>query len=358
MILLELAKQRGLRPKWVATTAGGEYHSECPNCGGKDRFYIQPNKQMARCLGLYRCRKCETYGDSIQFARDFLGYSYEEAFLAAGGTNTYKKHMPTLLDRNMEPAIPSLKAPLKKWTLNATRFAEHAHILLLRQPKILAQLEKRGLPLKAVQKYKLGWSPIEQYLSREEWGLNAQLKANGKPCSVWIPKGLIIPTLEPSGIVIRLKIRRVAWHEKDHLPKYVAVSGSMNGLTLIGTQKAVVIVVESELDAYAIHHAVSDFASIIACGGCVKNVDVVANLKAKNATHLMICHDNDEAGQKMLRKWQNLYPNAIKYSTPFGKDIGEAMQQGLILRAWIIAGLPHQLQTSFGLCKDNIVIKE
>ena len=52
MTLLELTRQAGLNPKWVASTAGDEYHSACPSCGGTDRFYIQPNKQMAKCLGV------------------------------------------------------------------------------------------------------------------------------------------------------------------------------------------------------------------------------------------------------------------------------------------------------------------
>lgn len=71
MTILDMAMQRGIRPKWVAGTAGGEYHSECPECGGMDRFYIQPHKQMKNCKGYFCCRKCGTSGDAIQFARKF-----------------------------------------------------------------------------------------------------------------------------------------------------------------------------------------------------------------------------------------------------------------------------------------------
>lgn len=30
MNLIDLARQAGLQPKWVASTAGDEYHSACP----------------------------------------------------------------------------------------------------------------------------------------------------------------------------------------------------------------------------------------------------------------------------------------------------------------------------------------
>ena len=40
MEILKLAFQDGLNPKKVAATNGGEYHSPCPECGGKDRFII------------------------------------------------------------------------------------------------------------------------------------------------------------------------------------------------------------------------------------------------------------------------------------------------------------------------------
>ena len=40
MQLLDLVQADGLAPKKVASTNGGEYHSPCPGCGGKDRFII------------------------------------------------------------------------------------------------------------------------------------------------------------------------------------------------------------------------------------------------------------------------------------------------------------------------------
>lgn len=36
MDLLTLVRTKGINPKRVAGTHGGEYHSACPSCGGKD----------------------------------------------------------------------------------------------------------------------------------------------------------------------------------------------------------------------------------------------------------------------------------------------------------------------------------
>jgi DNA primase len=354
MILIEFAKQRGLNPKWVAGTAGGEYHSECPICGGTDRFFMQPHKQQPKCLGYYKCRQCGTSGDSIQFARDFLDYTYEEALLAVGGTLTPRKPLFSMLNIKHESTVPSLKAPPQQWITHATSFAEKAQALLLKQSKILAYLEERAITQAVVQQYGLGWSPVDQYLVRATWGLDVQRQENGQLRPLWIPKGIVIPTFEPSGIVVRLKIRRTDWHPHDSLPKYAAISGSMNGLTLLGAQTKVLIVVESELDAYITHYAVGDFASVIASGGSAKYIDVVADQRAKNAACLLICHDNDEAGKKMLQKWQGLYPHAKGYPTPISKDIGEAIQEGgLVIREWIIDGLPQELKTTLGICNTT-----
>ena len=95
------------------------------------------------------------------------------------------------------------------------------------------------------------------------------------------------------------------------------------------------VVVESELDAYAVDLAVHDLVCTIAVGSNIKNPDNVTDRLAKNIKLLLICHDNDLAGAKMLMKWKNLYPHAIGYPTPIGKDIGEAIQNGFNIREWL-----------------------
>jgi DNA primase len=230
----------------------------------------------------------------------------------------------------------SLQTPPAIWTQRAKNFVDHSHEQLLQKTDTLAYLQNRGLPIDAVVSYKLGWSDKNEFLPREIWGLDEQLRPDGKQNLLWLPKGLVIPSREQSGSVVRLKIRRCDWKQDDKLPKYIAVSGSMNGLSLVGSKKSTVIVVESELDAYALHYAIGDFACVVAVGSNIKNPDNVVDSLAKSAARLLICSDNDGAGQKMFTKWKRLYPHAKNYPTPIGKDIGEAIEQGLNIREWIL----------------------
>lgn len=335
MTLLELASQTGIAPKWAATTQEGEYHSACPACGGTDRFILQPNKKMNKCVGCYFCRQCGVYGDAIQFARQFLHLSFQEAALAVEADIT--KHLPHVFFKvpTYQAQSVILRNPPAAWIIKATEFVDGASQRILKNPVMLTWLASRGLPTAAVQDYKLGWSEKNNFFPRNTWGLSEKLE-NGKSRRIWIPHGLVIPTIE-NGKVIRLKVRRSDWHEDDELPKYIATSGSMNGLNIIGSPtNKVIVIVESELDAYAIHHAASDFVFAVAVGSCLKNPDNVTDHLARHASTLLICHDNDAAGIKMLNKWRKLYPHAIEYPTPIGKDIGEAIQKGLNLREWLL----------------------
>ena len=335
MTLLELMHQTGIKPKWAASTNGGEYHSACPACGGKDRFYIQPHRQMNNCIGSYRCRQCGTHGDSIEFARQFLHYSFQEAAQALNTVMRSKTTLPIFNTLRAHKAAV-LRNPPSEWMMKATALAEQTHESLLRNEEYLTYLEARGLPLDAVAHYKLGWIDNNLFLPRTSWGLEEQFKQDGKPSSLWIPKGLVIPSIDQKGSVIRLKIRRSDWNEEDTLPKYAAISGSMNGMTIVGSPKfSTMVVVESELDAYAIDYAVGDLVCAVAVGSNIKNPDNVTDRLAKNAERLLICHDNDDAGEKMLKKWKTLYSHATGYPTPYGKDIGEAIQKGLKIRNWL-----------------------
>lgn len=331
MILLELAHEVGVEPRWKASTHGGEYHSACPSCGGRDRFFIQPNKQMQKCFGYYSCRGCGKHGDAIQFCIDFLGLSFPAAAERIGVV-LQTEFRPKFLLQGTEPTnFARATFPSKAWLEKAGIFVEWAHRHILCQSSLLDNLEQRGIPLEAVKRYKIGWCPKDYKRNISDWGLYGREKQE-----IWLPQGIVIPTIEPDGSVARLKVRRDRYKPGDKLPKYVAISGSMNGLNIIGSKtRAIMIVVESELDAYALHHAVGDIAVVIAVGSNIKNPDSVTDHLAQTKKKLLVCHDNDVAGQGMLKKWQGLYSHAQGYPTPVGKDVGDAFKLGLNIREWI-----------------------
>jgi DNA primase len=160
--------------------------------------------------------------------------------------------------------------------MKASQFVDH--MKLLHKPGVLTYLANRGLSLDAVRQYKLGWNDRDIFLPRENWGLVKQVKQDGSLKKLWFPQGLVIPAIE-SKDVVRLKIRR-QFRKGDKLPRYVAVSGSMNGLTILGSSK-----------------------------------------------------------QSAMIVWQRLYSHAQPYPTPIGNDIGEAIQKGFKIRKWIRAAI-------------------
>ena len=123
----------------------------------------------------------------------------------------------------------------------------------------------------------------------------------------------------------------------------MAVSGSSVGLSIIdvatAAKKKALVIVESELDAYAVDYFAGDMVAVVAVGSNTKNPDNYTNHIAKAAYALLICHDNDNAGQIMLKKWKQMYPHARAYPTPIGKDIGEAIIQGFDIRSWLLKEL-------------------
>lgn len=337
MTLLELAHEKGLTPKRVATTQGGEYHSACPACGGTDRFILQPSKQMKNCVGYYFCRQCGIHGDSIQFAREFLNCAnFKDAVERVGATVPDTKER--LVNQKLsKPMI--IDKPSEQWMQQAKLLVEKSHACLLTQMDILQYLDRRGLPEESVKRYKLGWLSQDEMLDGHLWGLEK---------GIWLFAGILIPTMENQNI-IRLKIRRKDVQQDN--PKYIAITESMSGLTIVGDKKKqVMIVVESELDAYALHHVVGDFAVIIAVGGNIKKPDPQIAYMAYNRT-LLICHDNDDAGKHMWERWKALYAHAQAYPTPKGKDVGEAIEQGFDIRLWIIESLPINVQRDLNLIK-------
>jgi len=313
MILLELAHEAGLDPKWAASTEGGEYKSACPNCGGRDRFSVQPNKQMQKCLGRYYCRQCGIHGDAIEFAREFCGLTFQEA---------------------CEPVIAeptAIKEPPSLWIQNATQLTQRAHQNILDNKDALRWLASRGLPKEAVIKYQIGYWAHDQWINKKDWRL-----ADADKAKLWIPEGIVIPTLNKSGNVMRLKIRRTNCQPNDK-QKYIALSGSMGGYNLLGSPShKTILVVESELDGYAAHWAAEDLLLVIAVGNNIKNPDSASDYYLKNCDQLLICHDNDAGGKTMLDRFQTRYKHAQALPTPYSKDMGEAIDLGLDVRQWIL----------------------
>ena len=340
MTLLELAQDLGLDFKKTSHCKGGEYHSACPACGeGVDRFVIWPEHNR------YWCRRCNVSGDSIQFCRDFMGMSFGEACQRINNTSRF--HNPCQLKRPIQGRLSFAQEPAKNWQDKASAFVNWAHRRLKSSPMAMSELHQRGFHDQTIIQNKLGYS-INSYSSgchdffreRSEWGLPCEYKVGGKAKKLWLPAGLVIPTISNDGSVYKLKVRR-EWHIQDPLPKYVEISGSKTCPSLYGEiTKKVAIILESELDAMLIQQEAGDVCCCVALGGATKRPDFYTDHLLRKFTLLLWCLDNDEAGKNAALWWRNTYAHLRFWPIPIGKSPGDAVKDHKInLRGWILKGI-------------------
>ncbi|MEW6490194.1 MAG: alpha helicase [Thermodesulfobacteriota bacterium] len=356
MRLLELAQARipGLKKKTPREWAG-----PCPECGGNDRFVVTER----RGSWVFYCRGCEHSGGEVAFLR-LCGLSCPQAHAELGlrcsSVTCPATRCPARDDalaprsrplRSLRPPAPPAQAPEfvpapattpeEQWQARAAKLVATAHEALLAAPQALAYLAGRGLPRPAVERYRLGWIARDVYRPRAAWGLPQELRSDGKPKKLWLPAGILIPTLAPTGIVVRLRIRRE--HVEEGRPRYYQVPGAGNDLVLLGDLAArAVVVVESDLDALLVAHAAGDLVQVLPLTTATAKPRESAAAVLARALAILVATDLDanQAGGKAARWWLQHYPRARRWPVPAGKDPGEYAQAGGDVRAWVLAGLP------------------
>lgn len=332
MKLLELAHEANIDPKKVSQTRGGEYHSPCPSCGGRDRFIIWPQQER------YWCRQCKVHGDAIQFCRDFLGLSFQESCKKVGRQITEIAHFKNK-NKKFTFHPETGKLPLKIWQQKSREFVDACHQRLLVDREAQAIVRARGLSLESIQRFKIGWNPQTRWDRRQEWGLSTILKENGRERKVWLPQGVILPLIE-DGVVRKVKIRRHPYQVYDSYPKYVEVAGSSPSPVLLSNQPHLpCVIVESEFDAMLLAQEVGDICNSLVLGGAQKRPDKVLHEKLQRMPKLLFALDFDEAGKNEYRFWRKVYPNLKPWPTPREKSPGDAFVAGVDLRAWVLQGI-------------------
>jgi hypothetical protein len=327
--------------KKASSTAGGEWQGPCPSCGGNDRFHVWPEQNEGK--GAYWCRGCGKWGDNIQYLRDFRGMSFRDACAEL------RIDLPDHRDRPVSPPPQKIKpvfapvshaSPADLWQEKAEKFVRWAEANLADRPAALAWLAARGISRDAAIDYRLGWNDGEKgkdiYRPRKAWGLPEQLKDNGRPKALWIPRGLVIPFIA-GGVIIRVRIRR-----PDGEPRYYVLPGSSMATMLLEPKRRAYVVVESELDAIAVA-AGNRLAGAVALGSVSAKPDAEAFAVLKGALQILNALDYDAAGAKAMSWWSEQFPRCDRWPVPAGKDPGEAVKLGTDLEQWIKAGLPPAL---------------
>ena len=358
-ILLELIRQRGINPRKVAGTYGGEYHSPCPGCGGTDRFHIWPEQNNGD--GSWWCRQCEKGGDPIQFLMDFEGCKFKEACERLGKNLPVRSlyQEPRLPNKiNPQPQSDSINthpdAPSELWREKASSFVDWSHKQLLKNPSKLKWLSARGIRKKTVEQFYLGWNPGKKekdlFRPREPWGLPTILKKNGQKKRLWIPRGLVIPYFM-DGKLRRVRIRRPGRDE----PRFYVIPGSVMDMMFLPDSRArAIVVVEAELDAILIHQEAGDICGGLAVGSSSAKPHRVILDHLRKMAVILLSLDYDSAGAKALTSWWLKYfPYAKKWPVPEGKDPGDAYKLGLDIAAWVRSGLPPGWRVGPSLEKNS-----
>lgn len=352
-----------------------EWHGPCPFCGTSqsnpalsDRFWVNEEK------GRYYCRQCTPQGGSaVNFVMRMEGKSCPEAHESLGlrctsttcpgrekcplgdgkapGVQAPRPLAPPKEAKSPEFVPSEVTDPQELWRERAGKLIAEAHAALLANAEQMAFLAARGLPLEAVERYRLGWIAGTIFRPREAWGLAEKINTETKkPKKLWIPRGILIPTIIED-VPHRLRIRRPAEDLRERDGKYIEVEGSGNDRVILNPQAKAVVVIESDLDALLVDWHAGDLV------GAMPTVSASAKPKTSTwpllqaALCILVASDfelvwSDEkqrwvsAGGSAAKWWQQQFPRAKRWPVPEGKDPGEYFQAGGDVRAWVMAGLP------------------
>jgi len=341
--ILDLIQADGFPTKRVASTNGGEFASPCPFCGGNDRFRSWPGQGEG---GRWWCRQCGRSGDVIQYLRDYRRMRFKEACQYVGKEISSLIHPLSgkRITRNTWSPRETTP-PAAVWQDRARRLVEASqHDLFLPYPfaqKMLGWLkERRGLSEETIKKYRLGLVPIDRWEGHEQWGLDPVLKDNGTPKRIWIPRGLTIPLCQ-GGNIFRIRVRRPKMDLKSEGdPRYYLLRGSDTRALVLGQDRDVFVVVESELDAVLLFQEVGDLTGVISLGNAQARPDLEAMETLGQSRLILVALDGDDAGAKEVWGWWlNHFPQARRWPPVGGKDPGEMSLAEMNLRTWIEAGI-------------------
>jgi DNA primase len=362
MTILGLLREDGFELKKTACTDGGEFSGACPFCAnGKDRFRVWPSS------GRYWCRVCGQSGDTIQYLRDYRKLTYPEACKVIGRTPAERTADAKPQDLGTGPlawkTVDAI-APPAVWQKRARKILDRAIELFWSQAgaqtRAFLRCEK-GLQDAICGKAGLGFIPNDFYEPGAKWGLST-----GK--EIRIPAGLLIPTFDSDGQVIRLRVRRFTLAGKRY--ELIAASDGKTPMIIGADGQAAVIIVESELDALLLAQEVGDLCTAVALGtaGGKPDTGLHGLLSAEGTRQILISHDTDAAGARAAWAFfpKTYGKKALRWPCIKGKDPSEAWHNGLHIRQWVIAGLcstegRHErfcIQTMDGGLSDGQAMRE
>ncbi|MGB5217355.1 MAG: primase-helicase zinc-binding domain-containing protein [Smithella sp.] len=339
MNIIELLQQDNLKLKHVAATSGGEFHGECPKCGGNDRFLSWPNDRPEKG-GKFYCRQCKFSGDAITYLIEIRKMSYKEACLELNIEPNFKyDSKPKTEEKVNQPWEPrTVNQVCSTWSdkAEAILFQCFKTIMSASGKSTRDYLSVRGINTDTIKQARIGLNLSDLTFDRQTWGLPLPEKKDGLNSQIWIPAGIIIPMFY-LGRVVRLRIRQSNPKKSD---RYILVAGSATAYLQHNPEFNPALpsmVVESELDGWLVHQEAASLVNVFSIGNSTARPDNDTHSKIKQ-TPIFIALDHDAAGKNETLWWKNQYKNSLPWPSIAGKDPGEDYQAGTDLKAWVSAG--------------------
>lgn len=269
-----------------------------------------PSFNVSPTTGLYHCFGCGVGGDVINFIENIENLDYVDTvkFLAQRVGLTVPE------DQNVDKSKANLKIRLKEINRETARFY-HNYMMSEDGKKGLDYFLSRGLSIKTIRHFGLGYSPEKKYalvnhlrdLKYTDFEMvqaNVAFKSkSGHTVDRFIGRAMF-PIIDTTGNIVAFGGRALG----DEKPKYINTSDTdiykkSDGLFALNfaknTKSDQLILAEGYMDVIALHAA--GFTNAIASLG-TSLTEKQAKIIAKYCKEAVICYDSDAAGQKATQR--------------------------------------------------------
>ena len=267
-------------------------------------FNVVPSKGFFHCFG------CGAGGDVITFIERIENLDYVDAvkFLAQ------RAGLEVPQDTPRDDSMNQLRLRIKEINRETARFY-HSYLMSPEGRKGLDYFLSRGLSIKTIKHFGLGFSPETRYalvdhLRQLKYNDNEMVQANvafkskaGHTVDRFIGRAMF-PIIDTTGNVVAFGGRALG----DEKPKYINTSDTpvykkSNGLFAMNFAKNSnsdqLILAEGYMDVISLHAA--GFTNAIASLGTALTQEQ-AKIIAKYCKEAIICYDSDEPGQKAAQR--------------------------------------------------------
>ena len=291
---------------------GGNLFGLCPFHNEKTpSFSVSPDKQIYHCFG------CKKGGGVINFIMEIENLTFPEAvrFLAK------RANLPVPEEEERSGADR-----LRRRVLDLNRDAARWYYELLCSPEggaVQAYLDKRQIRRSIAVRFGMGaspdrWDGLLTAMTRRGYGkeelLAAGLVVNGKNGRLYdkFRNRLMLPVIDTRGDVVGFGSRVIDNSEPKYMNTTETITYSkrriLYGLNLAKkTKRPNLILCEGNLDVVTLHQA--GFDNAVASMGTALTVEQT-RLLSRFTKELVLCYDNDNAGQLATQRALELLNNS------------------------------------------------